>query len=320
MKQTSLALAVVAVFAPVLCAAPAAIDQRVRESERKQQMIRSQTQRLADELSGIITEFENNAMGDGEDVKILRAIRGVLGNLSEKDMARVVELLAAARGVADDASKSKAKVAEAFGGQKTIVVQLRQLLLEYQRQQEMYELSLRFAQLANRQNMNLKEAKRLVRQSQGRSLDRFDENQKVNLGVQKDEQTAIRDEALPVVAKLAALAKDTDSAAAQRLNQSLEQAKNGKLEESLKAAVEELKSANLYRAAGSQKNARDQLRELSRLVAPPRDNVEILRHAAAEIERIIVEQKQVATVTQNLPSSSKQNEEQYFDAEDREGD
>src|SRR6185503_18211853 len=169
MKQITLAFAL-ALYGAVAFADPVA-DQRVRESERKQQMIRSQTQRLADELSGIIAEFDNNAMGDGEDVKILRAIRGVLGKLSEKDMARVVELLSSARGVGDDVSKSKSRVAEAFGGQKTIVVQLRQLLLEYQRQQEMYELSLRFAQLANRQNQNLKEAKRLVRQSQGRSLE-----------------------------------------------------------------------------------------------------------------------------------------------------
>src|SRR3712207_8386261 len=57
----------------------------------------------------------------------------------------------------------------------------------------------RFAQLAGRQNGNLKEAKRLVRSSAGRSLDRFDEGQKISLSVQKDEQTAIRDESLAVI-------------------------------------------------------------------------------------------------------------------------
>src|SRR5438105_11009360 len=104
-----------------------AIDQRVRESERKQQIIRTQTQRIGDELTSIIAEFENNGMGQGEDVKVLRAIKNVLGKLSDKEMARVIDLLGAARG-GDDAAKTKSKVAEAFGGQKTIVVEFRQLL------------------------------------------------------------------------------------------------------------------------------------------------------------------------------------------------
>src|SRR4051794_33295797 len=65
--------------------------QRVRETERKQQTIRTQTQRLGEELTAIITEFDNNGMGQGEDVKVLRAIKSVLGNLSDREMARVIE-------------------------------------------------------------------------------------------------------------------------------------------------------------------------------------------------------------------------------------
>src|SRR5690348_14247575 len=72
---------------------PQPLDQRVRETERKQQTIRTQTQRLGEELTAIITEFDNNGMGQGEDVKVLRAIKGVLGNLSDREMARVIELL-----------------------------------------------------------------------------------------------------------------------------------------------------------------------------------------------------------------------------------
>jgi len=94
-------------------AKPQPIEQRVRESERKQQMIRTQTQRIGEELGQIINEFENNGLGEGEDVKVLRAIKNVLGKLTDKEMARIIELLGAARG--DDQAKSKSKVAEAFG-------------------------------------------------------------------------------------------------------------------------------------------------------------------------------------------------------------
>src|SRR5260221_3189741 len=59
-------------------AAPSApaLDQRVRESERKQQMIRTSTQRIGEDLAGIITEFENNGMRDGDDVEVRHAIHG----------------------------------------------------------------------------------------------------------------------------------------------------------------------------------------------------------------------------------------------------
>jgi len=327
MKRSTRTLALAAALAsqalwgvvPAFAAPSAApVDQRVRESERKQQMIRTSTQRLGDDLASIVTEFENNGMGDGEDVKVLRAIKSVLGKLSDKEMARVIELLGSARG--QDANKNRATVAQAFGGQKTIVVELRQLLLEYDRQQELYELSLRFAQLASRQNGNVKEAKRLVRLSQGRSLDRFDENQKISLSVQKDEQTAIRDEALGVINKLGALAKDTESSTADRLNQSLQAAQKGKIEDSLKNAVDELKAGTLYRAAKSELDSRNMLRDLSRLVAPPKEPQEILRLAAAELERIIFEEKQTIVQTQALAETGRKDVEAYFSAEDRQGD
>jgi hypothetical protein len=283
-------------------------------------MIRTQTQRIGEELGAIIGEFENNGLGEGEDVKVLRAIKNVLGKLSDKEMARVIDLLGSARG-GDDPTKAKAKVAEAFGGQKTIVVELRQLLLEYQRQQELYELSLRFAQLAARQNGNLKEAKRLVRLSMGKNLDRFDEAQKISLSVQKDEQTAIRDEAMGVINKLGALAKDTDSSIADRLNESLKSAQKNRIEESLRNAVDELKGGMLFRATKSEQESRNQLRELSRLVAPPKDAQEILRQAAAELERIIVDQKQTIAFTQTLRGETvRASSEPFFDAEDKQGD
>jgi hypothetical protein len=307
-----------AIFAAPTPAKPQPINQRVRESERRQQMIRTQTQRIGEELGAIIAEFDNNGLGQGEDVKVLRAIKNVLGKLSDKEMARIIELLGAARG--DDASTSRSKVAQAFGGQKTVVVELRQLLLEYERQQELYALSMRFAQLANRQNGNLKDAKRLVRSSGNKRVDSFDENQKISLTVQKDEQLAIRDEAMGVINRLGVLAKDSDSATAERLTASLESAQKNKIEDSLRNAADELKSGLLGRAASSEYAARNQLRELSRLVAPVRDTQEILRQSAAELERLIIEQKLTITQTQSLTNTGVQVKEAYFDVEDREGD
>ena len=57
----------------------------ILQQEQKQQQIRSTTQRVGEQLAAILAEFDRNGIS-GEDVKVLRAIRGVLGKLTEKDM------------------------------------------------------------------------------------------------------------------------------------------------------------------------------------------------------------------------------------------
>ena len=69
---------------------------RILQQELKQQQIRSTTQRVKEQLGAIIAEFDRNGIG-GEDVKVLRAIRSVLGKLTEKDMEKVLQLLQQSR-------------------------------------------------------------------------------------------------------------------------------------------------------------------------------------------------------------------------------
>src|SRR5687767_7793441 len=76
---------------------------RLLQSELKQQQIQRTTQRVGDQLSSIIGEFERNGIA-GEDVKVLRAIRMVLGRLSEKEMTQVITLLQQAQKAGDDSS------------------------------------------------------------------------------------------------------------------------------------------------------------------------------------------------------------------------
>src|SRR5205085_2390426 len=80
--------------------ADSTVTDTVRQSEGKQVEIKTQTQRASEELSVIIDEFDRNGLG-GEDVQILKGIKNILGNLSDKDMGRVIELLQVARNAAD---------------------------------------------------------------------------------------------------------------------------------------------------------------------------------------------------------------------------
>src|ERR1051326_6930410 len=78
----------------------------ILQQELKQKQIRATTQRVAEQLGAIIAEFERNAIG-GEDVKVLQAIRGVLGQLIEKEMEEVVRLLQQARQSTDPSASTK---------------------------------------------------------------------------------------------------------------------------------------------------------------------------------------------------------------------
>src|SRR6476660_5227947 len=87
----------------------AASTDRLLQSELKQQQIQRTTQRVGDQLSAIIDEFERNGIA-GDDVRVLRAIRSVLNRLSEKEMATVIALLQQAQKAGDDTSAKKGVV------------------------------------------------------------------------------------------------------------------------------------------------------------------------------------------------------------------
>ena len=89
-------VAIVLCWSPANGAQPAAPAEPLLQQEAKQQQIKNTTQRVADQLSAIIAEFDRNVIS-GEDVKVLRAIRGVLGTLSEQEMKLVIEYWKVAR-------------------------------------------------------------------------------------------------------------------------------------------------------------------------------------------------------------------------------
>ena len=300
--RSLLAAACLAACALVPLAADAQISaDGVKSSENRQAQIRQETQRASAELDVIIAEFDHNGLGDGADVQILRAIRGVLGNLSEKDMQRVIGLLRTARLDADPSAVRK-NVTDAFSGQKGIVVQMRQLLAEYQKQQELIDLSLRFSQLADRQNANLKAAKRLfwhTRDVGGGA--KLGDIHKSLLQLQTSEQDALRDEGRLQLDRLAKLNVAADPASAERIGHVVAAAKESKLGDYLNRSADELRDARLMSAAGLEKSARDEFRELSRLVAPAKEPLQLLRAAAEDLVSAMSQQRFITTQIKGLP-------------------
>ncbi len=234
-------------------------NERLLQSELKQQQIQRTTQRVGDQLSAIIGEFERNGIA-GEDVKVLRAIRTVLNRLSEKEMTQVVTLLQQAQKTGDEAAAKK-DVMEAYSGQKTITTQLKQLLLEYQRQQALYEMSIMLRGLATRQSANMRIGVWLARQTDQRPVSKFGEDEKRYLSQQEIDQIAIKDEVALLLNRLDKIARESDgSATGERPRAALEQVQSGGLLarfhhlaaiEQVAAAAHELSwSFLLFRCAG----------------------------------------------------------------------
>ena len=250
-------------------------------------------------MGAIIAEFDRNGIG-GEDVKVLRAIRSVLGKLTEKDMEKVLQLLQQSR-ESKEAGASTKSATEAYAGQKTIITQLNQLVLEYQRQQALYELSLRFKEFANRESGFMWQAVQLAKKTEGRQQNSFSEEQQNTLRLLQIDQEPIKDELAPVIGKLEKLAKEiNDGPTAERPKAALRQIKEGGLAPSLDAALEDLKAAKLLSATGNQKKARDQFRDIARLLLLSQGEQEALRQAIHELDQTIQQQKELAKETKKI--------------------
>ena len=295
----------------------AAGNERLLQSQLKQQQIQRTTQRIGEQLSAIIDEFDRNGIA-GEDVKVLRAIRSVLNRLSEKEMGQVLALLQQAQQATDD-SAAKKDVTQAYSNQKTIITQLKQLLLEYQRQQALYEMSIMLRGLAARQSANMRVGVWLARQTETRQLQSFNEDEKRYLHQQEIDEIAIKDEVGLLLNKLERISRETDgSATGERPKAALDQAKNIGLMNSLEGSVTDLQNAKLLSATGNQKRARDQMRDVARTLLLSKDLVDLLRAAIQETENEILRQKQVIDLTRKMErrEDARDTEDKQFEVVD----
>src|SRR5438876_11186239 len=96
----------------------------------------------------------------------------------------------------DGASLTKTAT-DAYAGQKTIITQLNQLVLEYQRQQALYELSVRFKEFANRESSFMWQTLQLANKTERREANSFSEEQQNSLRMLQIDQEPIKDEVLP---------------------------------------------------------------------------------------------------------------------------
>ena len=277
--------------------APSDEQQQIQQQETRQEQIKASTRRIAEQLDSLIAEFQRNGIA-GDDVKILSGIRSVLGRLSEKDMARVVVLLQQAREKTD--ATSRQKVTAAYSGQKGIILQLRHLLLEFQRQQALQDLAARFEELANKQTLNLKEASSLADLKASARRNVSNERQALSLQLQEIQQTAIRDESEVTLNLAQKIIRDGEGDIAATASTVVQKAQNEQLLPGLAQAVKDLKDVALNRALESETKSRDLLRELARMLGHRVEPTEALHDAMAQLDELVEQEKALLGMTRQL--------------------
>lgn len=282
------ALTVWAVTGAFAAVPPGRAGDGLAQAEGVQEQLRGTTGRVEEQLGAIIEEFSRSGLG-GEDVQLLGAIRGLLGRLGSEDMGRVVALLQKARG-GDEGEGRRSALIEAFGTQKSVGLKLRQILLEYQRQQELAGVAARLEELAARQQSSLKETLGLASTAAGRKREWLTENQRIALQLQVSEQQAVRDETLAVLQRLkawrgvASASDEADEESAVRAAEAAAGPGAGRLVAMLEGAMSDLSAGKLLSALGRQRAARGGMRELARELVPPADEMESLLAAVRDLD------------------------------------
>ena len=218
------------------------------KQEQGQQRIGDSTANSAALLAELVDEFERNGL-EGTDVEILAGIQKVIGNVSGELMPEIVDQLKAAR-TGEDVPRRRAEALNAYAGQKSASYQMRQVLLEYQRQLALYQLAERVQALGDRQSTNLHEAVALIMASRKPSAARRRNDFAISRRVQETEQEALQKEVGLVLATLEAMEKSFAGSLENRPGEALAFVAEHKLASALQSAFLDLKSDRLMSAAG----------------------------------------------------------------------
>ncbi len=277
-------------------------EERVTQAEASQLQLRGSTARVTEQLDLILEEFQRNGIG-GEDVQLLTSIRGLLGRLGDGDMGRVVKLLQEARGFGES-TEQRSRLLEAFSTQKSVSLKLRQILLEYQRQQELAGVAARLEELAGRQHIAMRETFQLAASAGGRKRDWLTENQRISLQLQVSEQQSLADEVGSVLERLETWSTDPDNDAAGRAAEVLERPEVKRLAHGLESVVKDFEAGRLMSATGRQRETRQLLRELARRLVPATDEMDLLQAAEREVLALIARQQSFRESTRQLPEKA----------------
>ena len=276
--------------------------------EQSQQRIEDSTATSAALLAELVDEFERNDL-KGSDVEILSGIQKVIGNVSGDLMPEIVGQLNAAR-TGLNAPGRRVEALNAYAGQKSASYQMRQVLLEYERQLALYQLAERMQELGDRQSANLHEAVALVMASRKPSASRRRNDFAISQRLQETEQEALLKEVDLVLSALESMEQSFTGSLENRPAEALAFVAEQKLSSALQSALLDLKSNRLMSAAGYEQSARDAMWRLVVILQPDRDPLDKLLRGLEQLDQLIAGEKEIIRKTDDLDNEEREEAEE----------
>lgn len=275
--------------------------------ERKQAQIGQATSETAGLLAEVLDEFERNGLG-GADVQSLGGMQQVLAGVSEEVMPGIVTDLVAARGEGLEADR-RARALTAYAGQKSASYQLRQVVLEYDKQIALHRLSERVQELGDRQSANLHEVVALVLAQRKPSAVRRQADFSIARQLQVTEQRSLHDEVALVLAGLERLRASFEGSLEQRPAEALAFAAQEGLAVAMTQARDELEGDRFLSATSHQKAARDALWRLAAMLQPERDPLDRLLDGLATLDELIEREQEILAGSRRLGEGGQEGAE-----------
>jgi hypothetical protein len=272
-----------------------AAQNQIIQNKMDEQEVRLHTAAVVAQIQGLIEELSANGIS-GDDIKVLAATKAALTNLSGPEMDRVIASLQKA-GEAPDAASGQQNAVSAYAGQKGIILQFRQILKDYEQRQAAYDLPVRFKELADRQTETLLTSANVARATAGKSASELTGMQATTEQIAQADQAAIGNDTNLAADQLKKAAQDSTDDDAKTMQQAQKDMDSGVLQQALNQANDALKAGQLLKAIEQQQIARDQLRLIAKDLNPPATAVDALNATAAELAKLIEDQKGLQTQT-----------------------
>jgi len=271
------------------------IKSELKQSTLDQTAVRERTAAVVAQVQGLIDELAANGI-TGDDAKVLQATRAALAHLSGPEMDRVIASLQQA-GTATNAAETAHHAVNAYVTQKGIVLQFRMILKEYQDRQSLEELQARFKELTERQTTAMRTTADVARTAMGRNLNELSTMELTTQQIVQTDQAAIANETNLAGEQLDQAADGVSGDEAPPLQKAREEMKNGHLRQVLAQANDDLNAGYFLKAIDEQSTARNELHRITLDLNPPADPAEAIAQTAADLGKLIAEQKALLAQT-----------------------
>lgn len=297
--RPTLARAIAAAFLAALAGVPApaqdAAKSAILQNKADQVAVRQHTDVLAGQIQGLIDELAENGIS-GEDIKVLNTTKAVLNNLTAQEMQRVIASLQQAGDAAGTKAGEKSLV-DAYGAQKGIILQFRQILKDYEQRQAADVLPAKFKELTDRQTQTMWTTAQVATNIAGKSQQELNTMQQTTAQIVQTDQTALANDVATAKQMIDRAAQNATGDQGRAIQQAQKDLASGKLQEALDKANADLADGHLLQATTEQKIARDQLRQLAKDLNPPTTTADALADFTATLNKLIDEQKDLLSQT-----------------------